>query len=58
MTIEFAVELVDARLLQTARLLEWMLKNVVVDEAEAVSVALGAVMDARNAMKTPRTALP
>ncbi len=47
MSEEFAANLVDVRLLQTARLLEWMLENTAAD-AEAVSCALGAVLDARS----------
>ena len=46
---EFAAELVDVRLLQTAKLLEWMLQNTAAD-AEAVGCALDAVQDARSSM--------
>ncbi len=48
--IKFASELADVRLLQTERLLGWMLENVGVEVAEAVSVALGAVVDARSTL--------
>lgn len=51
MSPEFAASLADVRLLQTARLLEWMLRNVETD-VEAVSCALGAVLDARGAIKS------
>lgn len=49
-TPEFAGELADMRLLQTERLLEWLLENVGVAGAEAISCALGAVVDARIAL--------
>lgn len=48
---EFAVSLADMRLLQTTRLLEWMLENVEVD-IEAVSTALGAVRDAHHTVQS------
>jgi hypothetical protein len=48
--VKFASELADVRLLQTERLLEWMTENVGVEMAEAVNIALGAVLDARNAL--------
>jgi hypothetical protein len=47
---EFASELTDVRLFQTERLLGWMIENVGVEVAEAVTVALGAVVDARNTL--------
>ena len=50
MSPEFAATLADVRLLQTARLLEWMLHNVEAD-VKTVSCALGAVLDARSAVK-------
>jgi hypothetical protein len=48
--LEFASELADVRLLQTERLLGWMIENVGVEVSEAVTVALGAVVDARSAL--------
>lgn len=45
---EFARALVNVRLLQTERLLTWMLGNLDVGASEAVSCALGAVIDARS----------
>lgn len=53
MSVEFAAELVHARLLQTARLLEWMRDNAGAD-AEAVSCALGAVLDAHTTVQSLR----
>lgn len=50
MTTEFAQSLADIRLLQTARLLEWMIANNPLN-LEALSVALGAVSDARHAIR-------
>ena len=50
MNLEFASELADVRLLQTERLLGWMIENVGVEVAEAVAVALGAVVDARSTL--------
>lgn len=55
MSEEFAAKLVDVRLLQTARLLEWMLENTGADP-EAVSCALGAVLDARSSIEGIRPA--
>lgn len=49
MTPEFAATLADLSLLQTARLLEWMLDNVETD-SEAVRFALGAVLDAQGSL--------
>lgn len=54
--MKFASELVDVRLLQTERLLEWMTENVGVELAEAVTVALGAVADARSTLTGVRQA--
>jgi ribosomal protein L7/L12 len=54
--LKFASELADVRLLQTERLLEWMTENVGVELAEAVTVALGAVADARSALTGVRQA--
>lgn len=54
--LKFASELVDVRLLQTERLLEWMTENVGVELAEAVTVALGAVADARSTLTGVRQA--
>lgn len=50
MSPEFAASLADLRLLQTARLLEWLLREADAD-AEAVSCALGAVLDARGTIQ-------
>ena len=50
MNMKFASELADVRLLQTERLLGWMIENVGVEVAEAVTVALGAVVDARSTL--------
>lgn len=50
MSPEFAASLADMRLLQTTRLLEWMLDNVDVD-VEAVSAALGAVRHAHSTVR-------
>ena len=50
MSPEFAVSLADVRLLQTARLLEWMLENVEAD-AEALATALGAVLEAHSTVR-------
>jgi hypothetical protein len=47
MSPEFASELAKVRLLQTARLLEWMLKNHDTD-AESLGRALGAVLEAHT----------
>jgi hypothetical protein len=47
---EFAKELIDVRLTQTERLLEWMLEQSETD-AEAVSCVLGAVMDAHSTIR-------
>jgi hypothetical protein len=54
---EFAYSLTDLRLLQTARLLEWMISNCPPD-AEALHCALGAVHDARNAILHLRAGSP
>lgn len=48
MDYEFAKTLVDVRLLQAERLLEWMLGGLDVEAGEAVSCAMGAVRDARS----------
>jgi len=53
---EFATSLVEMRLCQTARLLEWMLENVDTD-VEAVATALGAVRDAHSTI-TPLRLVP
>ena len=45
---EFGKALVNVRLLQTERLLTWMLGNLDAGATEAVSCALGAVIDARS----------
>jgi hypothetical protein len=50
---EFATSLVDMRLCQTARLLEWMLENTDID-IEAVATALGAVKDAHSTVRSLR----
>ena len=50
MSPKFAASLADMRLLQTARLLEWMLDNVEAD-TEAVATALGAVLDAHSTVR-------
>ncbi|MCH9721048.1 MAG: hypothetical protein O3B27_05785 [Actinomycetota bacterium] len=57
MTDEFAYSLTDLRLLQTARLLEWMIGNCPPD-VEALNRALGAVNDARNAILHLRAGSP
>ena len=52
MSPEFAASLLQIRLLQVARLLEWMRDNVDVDvDAETLSTALGHVEDARRAVR-------
>lgn len=50
MSPEFAVSLAEIRLLQVARLLEWMRDNVEVD-VETLSSALGDVEAARRAIR-------
>jgi hypothetical protein len=50
MSPEFATALADMRLLQTARLLEWLQDNVEAD-AEAVRRALAAVLDAHGTIR-------
>ncbi len=50
MSPEFATALADMRLLQTARLLEWLQDNVEAD-AEAVRRALAAVLDAHGTVR-------
>ena len=57
MTDEFAFSLTDLRLLQTARLLEWMIGNCPPD-AEALHRALGAVNDARATILQLRAGSP
>lgn len=57
MTDEFAYSLTDLRLLQTARLLEWMIGNRPPD-AEALHCALGAVTDARSTILQLRAGSP
>lgn len=54
MTNEFAYSLTEVRLLQTARLLEWMVSNCPPD-VEALTCALGAVNDARNTILNLRS---
>ena len=56
-TYEFAYSLTDLRLLQTARLLEWMISNCPPD-VEALHCALGAVNDARNTILHLRAGSP
>lgn len=48
-SVEFAKSLVDVRLLQTAKLLEWMLEQGDAD-VDAVKRALGSVMNARDSI--------
>ena len=50
MSPEFAAEIADVRLRQTARLLEWLLDNAEAD-LDAVRHALGAVVDAHAAVR-------
>ena len=57
MTDEFARSLTDLRLLQTARLLEWMIGNCPPD-VEALNRALGAVNDALNVILHLRAGSP
>ena len=57
MTEEFAYSLTDLRLLQTSRLLEWMISNCPPD-AEALHCALGAVNDARTTIRQLRAGNP
>ena len=47
MSPEFARSLVEMRLCQTARLLEWMLEQADTD-LEAIATTLGAVRDAQS----------
>lgn len=56
MSMEFASTLADVRLLQTIRLLEWMLEHAESD-AEAVSCALGAALDAHSSIRSLRTTI-
>lgn len=53
----FAYTLTDLRLLQTARLLEWMIGKCPPD-VEALHCALGAVNDARNTILHLRAGSP
>ncbi len=55
MSMEFASTLADVRLLQTIRLLEWMLEHAEAD-AEVVSCALGAALDAHSSIRSFRAA--
>lgn len=55
MSMEFASTLADVRLLQTIRLLEWMLEHAEGD-VEAVSCALGATLDAHSSIRSLRAA--
>ena len=57
MSFEFARTLADVRLLQTARLLEQMLEHADAD-VEAVSCALGAVIDAHSSIRSLRADVP
>lgn len=50
MSVEFARSLVDVRLLQTARLLEWIRDNSETD-LDAVGRALDAVMEAHGSIR-------
>ncbi len=50
MSLEFAKSLIDMRLLQTARLLEWMRDNVEAD-VDSVATPLAAVVDAHRTIK-------
>jgi hypothetical protein len=56
-TDEFAYSLTDLRLLQTARLLEWMISNCPPD-VESLHRALGAVNDARTMIRHLRAGSP
>lgn len=51
MSLDFAAALTDVRLMQTVRLLEWMLENGDAD-AEAVTTALNSVIEAHASIKT------
>ena len=54
MSFASARSLADMRLLQTVRLLEQMLEHADAD-VEAVSCALGAVMDAHSSIRSLRS---
>lgn len=51
MSLEFARSLADVRLLQTARLLEWMLDNDAAD-VDVLGSALGAVREAHGSIRS------
>ena len=50
MTPEIAVAITDMRLVQTAKLLDWLLENH--DESESLRRAHDSVLDARRLMST------